>query len=139
MKKTLKIMTMLLCFVSIAALSSCKKDYSDNIIGKWKVTHYYEIYSTSPDRQRYVDDWKDYIIEFTEYESILTDTDGEKEMIEYAIDGDSISFFFWGEEMGKGVIEECTNSSLKYNYSEEDDWSDTYKIITHYVECESAE
>lgn len=36
MKKTLKLMTMLLCVVSLASLSSCSRD--GDIIGKWKVT-----------------------------------------------------------------------------------------------------
>ena len=39
MKKTHKLITMLLCMVSLASFSSCSKGDSD-IIGKWKVTAY---------------------------------------------------------------------------------------------------
>ncbi len=44
MKKTLKLMAMLLCVVSLASLSSCSKENNsdgsnDQIIGKWKCTH----------------------------------------------------------------------------------------------------
>ena len=37
MKKTLKLMAMLLCVAAVATLSSCSKDNEDLIIGKWEV------------------------------------------------------------------------------------------------------
>lgn len=37
MKKTLKMMAMLLCVATVATLSSCSKDSEDLIIGKWEV------------------------------------------------------------------------------------------------------
>ena len=38
MRKTLKLMAMLLCMATVATLSSCSKDYEDLIVGTWQWT-----------------------------------------------------------------------------------------------------
>ena len=40
MKRTLKMMAMLLCVAAFASLSACSKDNEDLILGKWKCTVY---------------------------------------------------------------------------------------------------
>ena len=40
MKRTLKMIVMLLCVATFATFSSCSKDNEDQIIGKWKVVQH---------------------------------------------------------------------------------------------------
>lgn len=40
MRKTLKLMVMLLCVAAVATLSSCSKDNEDLIIGKWEIVKF---------------------------------------------------------------------------------------------------
>lgn len=93
MKKTLKLMAMMLCVFSIASLSSCTKDNNDStnnggntsdefsLVGKWKVTYNKETlpYYSDGDISYHIEEGAlvGSIWEFTnEY---VSDFDGEKE------------------------------------------------------------
>lgn len=128
--KTLKLMTILLCLVSAVAVTSCKKDASELIVGKWKVVHSYEYTTSNPDRHLYEDSAVGDTYEFTDDGNVIWTSSGgdERQSYPFSISENTITVAFFS-----GGVEECTNTSLIFYLDNgfDGDWNQR----THY-ECE---
>lgn len=114
MKKTIKIIALLLCVVSLASLSSCSKDSNsdgnnDQIIGKWKCTHSvvkeFDIMQEGLVTQ--TDSEVGMIWEFKTGNTVITDGNP----MSYTISDDNITLF-GGMVRGKIVSLTSTNLTL---------------------------
>ena len=128
MKKTLKVMAILLFAVTMVTMSSCSKEdtYQRKIVGKWEVVHDYSgSQSFDPaniDQSLYDDDDVGEIWEFFSDGSITIDGEGG---VTYTIQGDYLVFqqlFVFNYH-----IQELTNSSMII-------WRDTLFDTYDYLE-----
>ncbi len=105
MKRTLKMMAMLLCIAAFTSLSSCSKDNEDNedlILGKWKCTvDNYTDNNNGYQHHSYVGE----IWEFKDGGVLVSDGNS----VAYSVSGETITIY--GGLMS-GTIEELTSSKL---------------------------
>lgn len=101
MKKTLKLMVMLLCVAAFATLSSCSKDNEDLIVGKWKI-----VYNSSNNTGT------GYVWEFKSNGKMTTDDPRELiygTEVEYTVNDDILTL----AGMMSFSIDKLTNSELE--------------------------
>ena len=120
MKKTMKIMAMVLFVASLATLTSCTKDYASKIIGKWKFKSCEAVvegqsYSIDVDQLMAMYgasiDPDELILEFKDNGYVYADGDGTP----YSVNGDKLTITAEGRTM-ELIISELTSSKLTLEY-----------------------
>ena len=123
MKKTMKVLAMVLFVVGMTALTSCSKDNSELILGKWKMTKITGsvegvTYTISIDEflEAYgVEDAEDFIIEFKSDGMVYA---GD-EVSPYSINRNTLTVTE-GDDVVDMTIKKLTSSKLILSFSEED-------------------
>lgn len=127
MKKALKAMVMLLFVVSMTALTSCKKEAENLIVGKWECT---SAIATLDDETEIVSQYIGWVWLFNNDGIVTTEYNGEESetpivsTAKYVIDDNQLTFTSLNnEETIVYTIKELTSSKLSIELPIEEDSS----------------
>lgn len=136
MKKTMKVMALLLCAIMMATvLSSCSKEdsYQKKIIGRWSFTNEVDYYYDASNTLVNTEDFSvGFVVEFTDSGNFIV---GGLRSVPFSIN-DNTLMIGGAEDYDIYEIDELT--STKMVWKEQEPWTDggsgAYKIMISYFE-----